>query len=244
MKTALWITDMGAGDVATMLAHAKAARASIVCIRSTSTALPAAIAAFAAAKIEVYGWRWPAVRKPGPGGAAHYYALDEAAYVVGTLLPKGLKGYIVDAESDHPDDINDWNSTAHTSLAEQFCGAIRQGAQAHGIKDFHFGVTSGCQYPTNFAHIPWKTFVAAADALYPQTYWRALGKTGCAPIKGADTPASAYAHGIASWKTIAAGKPIVAVAGEIDCLAPHLDEITQFGKLIAGKQPVDRKSVV
>ena len=235
MKTALWVTSLQTANVDTLLANATRSRASIVCIRSTSEALPAAIQMFERHGIDVYSWRWPAVRKPKPGGAPHYYALDEAEYVVSTLIPAGLKGYIVDPESDGPGQVNDCNSADHAELAERFCDTIKQGASG---KPFHFGVTSGCQYPTNHAQIPWKVFVDAADALYPQTYWRAEGKNGCVTVHG-DTPAESYRRGMASWQTIAAGRPLVAIAGELDCIgSEHVGEIAEFGALVKGEQDI------
>jgi hypothetical protein len=226
MDKALWVVSFKAGDFDRLLDHANEANVTLLCIRTTSSALPAAIQQFGKHGVRVYGWRWPAV-VPGPHSAPHYFAMDEAAYVVQTLLPAGLAGYIVDPESDGPGQVDDWNDATHAALAKQFCAQIRQAAPA----SFHFGVTSGCEYPTNHSRIPWKEFVAAADALYPQTYWR----TGAVPLHGG-TPMSAYQRGTSSWSMIAQGKPIVAIGGELGAVTPQ--EIRDFGNLIGGKQPV------
>ena len=41
------------------------------------------------------------------------------------------------------------------------------------------GTTSGCTYPapTGKPDIPFAEFFAGSDALYPQTYWRAMQMT-------------------------------------------------------------------
>jgi hypothetical protein len=226
MQKALWLTAYGSGDFDKVLDRAHEAEATLLCIRTTSSALPAAIPKFRQKGISVYGWRWPAVVNK-PYTAPHYFAMAEAEYVVSTLLPAGLDGYIVDPESDGPGQVDDWNDSQHIQLAIDFCAAIRDAAKP----GFHFGVTSGCQYPTNHSKIPWAAFVAAADALYPQTYWR----TGHTPLHGG-TPAAALAQGMTSWSTIAMGKPIVAIGGEIASVLPA--EITDFGALILEKQSV------
>ncbi len=227
MDKALWLTSFNGADVDRLLDHCAEAGVTLLCIRTTSSALPGAIASFAKQGIRVYGWRWPAVA-PGPHTAPNYYALDEAAYVAGTLIPAGLAGYVVDPESDGPGQVDDWNDAAHAGLATEFCARIRAAAPA----GFHLGVTSGCEYPRNHAQIPWTSFVAAADALYPQTYWRI--STG--DIVHGGTPSSSVAAGMAAWSRIAAGKPIVAIGGELDSVLPQ--EIRDFGALIAGKQAV------
>ncbi len=235
MEKALWDTSLESGNLGTLLKHARDTGCKLVCIRTTSSILPKAIAQFTAAGISVYGWRWPAVKQK-LYHAPHYYALDEAHYVAKALIPAGLAGYIADPESDGAGQDNDWNSAEHAPLARAFCKQIKDAAPA----GFHFGVTSGCEYPTGAPNIPWANFVAASDALYPQTYWRWLdpktGKPG--PIHGG-APATAYARGVASWKTIAAGKPIIAIGGEIGVLsAAEAGELGQFAQLVVGHQPI------
>jgi hypothetical protein len=238
VKKALWDTSMDSGTVDVLLRHAVYVGAKMVCIRTTSAALPAAIPEFAAKGIAVYGWRWPAVDQQ-LYHAPHYYAMDEAKYVGGTLIPAGLAGYIVDPESDGPG-VNDWNrhdTPAHiastAALAKDFCNAIRSAAPP----GFHFGLTSGCEYPTGMSYIPWGEFVSAADALYPQTYWRWLSKTGLPQDIHGGTPAAAYAKGLASWSKIAKGKPLIAIAGEIGVLdATRVANIAQYASVIATRQ--------
>jgi hypothetical protein len=206
----LWVVGMT--DVASenrLLQHAQAAGIGTVCVRSTNARLPDAIARFHAKNIKVYAWRWPAVRPTT--GVPHYYAPDEADYVVTTLMPKGLDGYMADPESDNPGDANDWNDVSLAPLAKAFCKRIRDGATAAGLGNFRIGVTSGCIYPTNHAKIPWQEFVAASDVLLPQSYWRVAGGSA-----NGGKPQTAIAKGLTSWSAIAAGKPIVPMAGEID----------------------------
>lgn len=228
MKRALWITSLNSGAIDGIIDRSSEAGVGLLCIRTTSSALPRAINAFKKRGLQVYGWRWPAV-KPGPHSAPHYFAEDEAAYVAKVLIPEGLDGYIVDPESDGPGEIDDWNDTKHTALATGFCAQIRDAAPA----TFHFGVTSGCEYPINHTRIPWTAFVSYADALYPQTYWRS--STSGSILGG--TPASSFTRGIAAWSKIANGKPIVAMAGELTVALPQ--EIREFGNLArAHKQDI------
>ena len=127
MNKALWVVSFNTGDFDRLLDHASESGVKLLCIRTTSTALPKAIAEFGKHGIRVYGWRWPAVTA-GSHSAPHYFALDEAAYVVKTLLAAGLAGYIVDPESDGPGQADDWNDAKHAALARDFCAQIRQAA--------------------------------------------------------------------------------------------------------------------
>lgn len=233
MKKALWETSMSKGSIDDTIKLATTVGADLVCIRTTSAALPAAIPLFHKHGIKVYGWRWPAV-KPKQYNAPHYYALAEAGYVAGTLIPAGLDGYIVDPESDGAGEDDDWNSAAHKDLATQFCSIIKTAAAGSA---FHFGVTSGCQYPTNHKQIPWAAFVEASDALYPQTYWRHIdGKTKQPADVHGGTPAESLERATKSWSTIAAGKPLVAIGGEIGVLGDRPGDIKTFADLVANKQ--------
>lgn len=235
MTKVLWVVDMkSAASQARLLADAKAMKASHICVRSDNATLPAAIGKFHAVGLKVFAWRWPAVT-PGPHGAAHYYALDEARYLTTALMPAGLDGYIVDVESDRAGQANDWDSAAHAGLATEFCQTIRA-AITLGVptcaQPFHFGATAGCRQPTNNRHIPWAAFAHACDALYPQAYWRAELAGGPTAINGG-TPAAARSKAIAAWTPIAAGKPLRHMAGEI-ALATAA-EITAYGGANAGQ---------
>jgi hypothetical protein len=208
-----------------VLAHALACGANGVCIRTTNSRLPAAIARFHAAGLKVYGWRWPAVVPTS--GSSHYFATDEANYVATQLIPRGLDGYIADPESDTGSSTNNWNQASLAPLAKNYCKIIRNAGGAN----FAFGVTSGCIYPTNRPHIPWVEFVNASDALFPQTYWRArLGPTGTPTDINGGTPKKAIERGMSSWAPISQGKPIVPMAGEIDVNSPS--ELTDYGNLV------------
>ncbi|MET0382498.1 MAG: hypothetical protein ABW032_03650 [Burkholderiaceae bacterium] len=229
MKKALWVTSFGSGDFDRLLDHAMEAGVRLLCIRTTSKALPNFIEKFKEHGIDVYGWRWPAV-VPGPHSAPHYFAAQEADYVATTLIPAKLAGYIVDPESDGPGQVDDWNDEKHDALARDFCSRIRKAAEK--VEGFHFGVTSGCEYPVNHKRIPWGAFVEAADAVYPQTYWRNSGSTA---VHGG-TPASSYDRGLAAWSRIARGKPVVAIGGELGSATPQ--EIRDFGNLVRDRQEV------
>jgi hypothetical protein len=227
MEKALWLTSFTSGTFDRLLDHCSEAGVTQLCIRTTSSALPNAIEKFKAHGILVYGWRWPAVTE-GPHSAPHYFALDEAKFVAEVLIPAGLTGYIVDPESDGPGEVDDWNNAKHAALAEEFCVRIREAA----LGKFHFGVTSGCEYPRNHRNIPWQQFVAASDAIYPQAYWRS---SSSGVIHGG-TPTSSYKRAVATWKKIANGKPIIAIGGELSVALPT--EIQEFGDLVNGTQQV------
>jgi hypothetical protein len=218
---------MGNSDLARLLDHAKAVTAYAVCIRSSNAILPGAIAKFHQQNVKVYAWRWPAV-VAHPHSGSHYYAIDEANYVVQSLLPQGLDGYIVDPESDGDGDSNDWNHASLAPLAKQFCKIIKDGAQAAGNAAFHFGVTSGCTYPVGKPNIPWAAFAAASDTLYPQSYWRWTNPhTGQPQNINGGNPSAAIKAGVSAWKPIAAGKPVVPMAGELDVITSA--EIAVYG---------------
>lgn len=232
MKKALWITSLSSSSEDALFQNAIDAKASIVVIRSSSASLPSVIPRFHEAGIAVYAWRWPATTDHATS-VPHYYALAEAAYVARTLIPAGLDGYIVDPESDHPGDANDWNSAQYKPLAATFCDTIRRAARP----SFFFGMTSGCKYPIVMPHIPYAIFAAASDALFPQVYWKRRNKHDeIVPVHGG-TPKSSYDQAMAAWSLVPGGKPIVAMGGEIDCI-DDAGEIAAFGRLVAGCQEV------
>jgi hypothetical protein len=213
----LWIVGMKqAADEARLLAHAKSAKATVVCIRTTNPRLPGAINRFRAEGIEVFGWRWPACKPTN--ASVHYYALDEADYVVEKLIPAGLNGYVVDPESDNDKAKNDWDDAKYAPLAAEFCKRIKQGAV--NTAGFSFAVTSGCEQPKNNKHIPWHEFVSASDVLLPQAYWRHTNQHGVPEDIHGGTPVAAINRAFAAWSPIAAGKPMIPMAGEIDLVTP------------------------
>lgn len=228
----LWIVGMGTASAESrLLDHAMASGADGVCVRTTNARLRDAIARFHARGLKVYGWRWPAVRPTT--SAPHYFARDEAAHVATQLIPHGLDGYIADPEADNnANAVNYWNKSSLAALARDYCSIIR----AAGGANFPFGVTSGCIYPTNRPHIPWAEFVAASDALFPQTYWRAEINGHATAINGG-TPEAAIARGLHSWNSIAQGKPIVPMAGEIDLTTSA--ELARYGDKVK-ELPVDQ----
>lgn len=220
----LWIVTMDEAAEARLLRNAKTARVQTVCIRSTSPRLPGAIRRFQQQNMKVYAWRWPAA-SPTQSKSPHYFATDEANFVVEELIPAGLDGYIVDPESEGDGAANDWNHTSLAPLARSFCQKIRNAAPA----GFHFGITSGCTYPSHGMrpNIPWAEFAAASDALYPQTYWGMVNSHEDAIDINGGSPDAAIDRGLASWKPIASGKLIVPMAGELDVITT--DEIAGYG---------------
>jgi hypothetical protein len=135
----LWIVAMNTEAAETSLAkHALAIGATGVCIRTSSTRLPAAIGRFKALNMKVYAWKWPGVI---PGESAnHYYALDEASYVAKTPIPAGLDGYIVDPGPHGQVDkktgkklSNDWDQAELAPIARQFCATIQAGGEPQTV---------------------------------------------------------------------------------------------------------------
>jgi hypothetical protein len=225
----LWVVSIGALTPATILRHARASGVQAVCLRTSNLDLPATIATFHEAGLRVYGWRWPSVVRT-QRSPSHYFALDEAHFVAQTLIPAGLDGYIVDPESDHPGDVDDWNHEALAPLAREFCRIIRNAAAETDHADFRFGITSGVNFPTmgGKPHIPWSEFIDASDVVYPQAYWR-WRRPHDAKVENlhGGKPASAVALGHGVWSNVATGKPIVPIAGELDVITPH--EIAVYG---------------
>jgi hypothetical protein len=228
-RKVLWIVSMANNaDEKRLAQHAKAAGIDTVCIRSDSPQLPDAIGRFHTLGFKVWAWRWPGVI---PKETGTYYAIRQARYVADTLIPAGLDGYIVDPESDKAGTNNDWNQKALAPIAQQFCQIIRAGANG---KPFLIGTTSGCTFPapTGKPDIPFAEFFAGSDALYPQTYWRAmiydkkLKKEVPTDIHGG-TPAESMKRGWAAWSPGSMGKPIVPMAGEINLVTPQ--EIADYG---------------
>lgn len=228
-RKVLWIVSMdNDADEKRFTQHAQAAGINTVCIRTDSQQLPGTIGRFHQLGMTVWAWRWPGVI---PSNTGTYYALRQAHYVADTLIPAGLDGYIVDPESDHGKPNNDWNQKKLAPIAQQFCQIIRAGA---GGKPFLIGTTSGCTFPapTGKPDIPFTEFFAGSDALYPQTYWRAmiydkiLKKEVPTDIHGG-TPAESMKRGWAAWSPGSMGKPIIPMAGEINLATPK--EIADYG---------------
>ena len=221
----LWAVSMDAAGEALLMRHAIAAKATIVCVRSNNARLLGAIDRFHAAGIKVYAWRWPAAVRVA--SSTHYFATDEAAFVVDHLIPNGLDGYVADPESDHAGDIIDWNHLALAPLARSFCRSILAGAAAAGRADFVFGVTSGCGYPLTKPNIPWSEFVKVSGLLLPQTYWRWTNNDGHVQGINGGTPDAAIDKGASAWSGISGDKLVIPMAGEIDvATAP---EIAAYG---------------
>jgi hypothetical protein len=225
---ALWAEAMdNQAEEDRIFSHAQAMGAGAVVIRTTSRRLPSSMKRFQHAGMQVYAWRWPAVVRHHGGR----YASDEADFVAETLIPAGLDGYIVDPESERGSPHNDWNRTdlpvPAPQLATSFCQTIRNAARAAGKDDFLFGITSGGNYPAAKRHLPWNEFVAASDAVFPQVYWRARGKhNACGKVRDG-MPDTNFTADLPSWRTIAQGKPIIPMAGEISCVR-NIAEFTAF----------------
>jgi hypothetical protein len=222
----LWIVT---GEQNDLLAHAKRIEASAVAIRTDNHWLRGSIAVFHAAGIKVYGWRWPGVRPTDD--PPNYYAPDQANYVANVLIPAGLDGYIADIESDGSAAPNrDWNNRSLAPVADKFSSVIKNAGRARN-PNFLFGVTSGFDFPTAYPHIPWDSFLAYCDAVYPQVYWRGDGGA----VLAGGTAQSAYTRSWASWKTLELGAiPIVPIIGQIANITPQ--SIGDFGTIMKQNQ--------
>jgi hypothetical protein len=216
-RKVLWIVSFTKALEPRAFKHAEDCGVEAVCIRSDNVRLENAIGGFHQKNIAVYAWRWPAVL-PKPGSKTHWYAKDEAAFVAEKLIPAGLDGYIIDPESEPGQPSDDWNNAALALLAREFCQHIQSAAKNAGRGDFVFGITSGCNYPAGLKYLPWGEFVAASDALFPQTYWRWTNNKKVQNINGG-TPDKAIKKGLHSWARIARNKRIIPMAGEIDVVA-------------------------
>jgi hypothetical protein len=224
----LWAVSMDTPAEQNSLAQtAHMINANVVCIRTNSPLLQGSIAAFHALNIQVYGWRWPAIVPTH--SPPHYSTQDQADFVATVLIPAGLDGYIVDPESDDDRGVNDWERTDvdTATLAQDFCATIKN-AVARAGRPFVFGTTSGSTYPVSKPRIPFAKFFAASDKVYPQTYWRARDRHDNPVDIHGGTPASSMSAGLAAFA--AAGKPIIPMAGEIDCAKPA--EIAAYGALL------------
>jgi hypothetical protein len=231
-RKVLWVVSMDNDQDEQLFAeHVDAAGIDTVCIRTTSPRLPAAIDRFHTAGKKVWAWRWPGIDPDQPTAKGpHYFAQLEADFVADHLIPAALDGYIVDPESDHAGDVNDWNDRRHAQLAMDFWARIKAKASPR----FMFGTTSGCAYPSPAGkpNIPWAEFFGPSAALYPQCYWRmsvwdkVQKKDVPVDINGG-TPTRAIARGMSAWNQASMGKPVVPMAGEIDLAT--VAEIQEYG---------------
>jgi hypothetical protein len=238
---ALWIEDLDdAGDQALATTQIQAVGANMVCVRTNSPLLQGWLPTLKKQmNLKVYGWRWPYVVA---GYKNHAYAPEEAKFVAEQLIPAGLDGYIMDIESDEKGGGSDWDRTDVgdlSKLATDYCSVIKGAAEKCG-RPFTIGLTSHARGFTIFPKIPWASFLAVADVLYPQTYWRFYDdakKTrvdeNANPVthKGAGTPDQALLNGYADYGT--KGKPVIPVSGEMVCSSAA--EMTKFGALIAAR---------
>jgi hypothetical protein len=223
----LWTVKMPTKDAETLLlAHARAAGCDGVAIRTSNDRLEGAIARFHDEGIKVYGWRWPARSAINPP-PSNYYAIDQAHFVVDTLIKAGLDGFYADIESDGDNKANDWNSADYAPVAHEFCSIIKAGAPA----GFAFGLTAGCGQPKGSPHIPWAQFSPFIDFIMPQTYWRWLSpKTGKPEDINGKSPAAAIAKAKAAWGSAFPSMAMVPIMGELIYVAAT--EIADYGKLI------------
>lgn len=193
MEKCLWVVNYP--KLSDFVTRAVAIGATSVAIRSDNN-LPAAITAFAAQNIAVYGWRWPSAQPA--------LAMAEANRVA-ALLQQGLAGYYVDPEGD-PGKPWDWNLPGLDDLATQFCQTITQAAPGKP-----FGVTSHYKAADIFPDLPWAAFFANASVLLPQAYWRVDGG-----VVGHGSPAQNYNVALDRWQAAGADQDLsVPMAGEI-----------------------------
>jgi hypothetical protein len=219
MRKVLWVVD---GDMNDLLDRADFVRAQAVCVRTTNAWLKASIKTMKQRGFDVYAWRWPSVDPASDSN--HHYADSEANFVV-DLISEGLDGYIVDPEADEGRATDNWNDASFADLANSFCNKIKLAGRAKN-PHFLFGTTSGCDYPKIMPNIPWSTFVAHSDAVYPQIYW--------APnfIKAHRTnPDDAWRIGMGAWsRVVPSGMTIVPILGEIEVNKDS--DIARFGQIM------------
>lgn len=190
----LWVVNYNALDDFHQLAVDAGVTA--VAIR-TDNNLSKAIPKFHAAGLKVYGWRWPSAQSDP--------AMLQAHRAADLVKNHGMDGYFVDPEGE-PGKHYDWNQKGLGSLAQDFCATVKAASPT-----IRFGVTSHYKAKQIFPNLPWTEFLAAADVLLPQAYWRVAGGN---VYKG--DPAQNYRLSIKHW-TNAGGsaEKIVPMAGEI-----------------------------
>jgi hypothetical protein len=229
---ALWIQNLKTpADEALAMKHIAATTATMVCVRTNSSRLKNLIGTFHDRHITVYGWRWPYVVG---GHADHAYAPEEAKFVAEQLIPAGLDGYIMDIESDENGSDHDWDRNDVgdlNKLATDYCKVIKEAAKQCG-RPFKIGLTSHARGFANYPKIPWAPFLAIADTLYPQTYWRFFKDEDrkCHP-ENKGTPSDALDIGYKDSGP--KNKPIIPIAGELRCTTA--DELKKFCELIQEK---------
>lgn len=163
----------------------------------TDNDMEAAIPRLHASGLAVYGWRWPSARRDP--------AMKEARQASHLLRDEGLDGYFIDPEGA-PGKPWDWDQNGLSQLAADFCAEVRSGGP-----DKRIGLTSHYKARSIYPRLPWNEFLAVADVLLPQAYWRVAGGN----VYHGD-PAQNYRLAIRHW-TAAGGDParIVPMAGEI-----------------------------
>jgi hypothetical protein len=243
-RKVLWVEDLD-GAEKEMLDNAAAIGATVLCIRTTSKTLATSIAQYKANGLKVYGWRYPQTQDRGQAYNSNKnppnnsFATTEAAYVVNTLIPAGLDGYIMDIESDNnkatPHPWLDWDrkDIDLKSLATSYANTLRQAAD-HCGRPFVLGFTSHANAFNNYQGTPWQPFIDVSDVLMPQTYWRFWNTdvTPAAPApENGGTPQSAVAAGYTNysqWK-----KPIIPIGGEM--FVALKGEMTTFGQELSAR---------
>jgi hypothetical protein len=233
MKKGLWITNGSSAE--RLLAKARMMKATSVCVRTDNHWLPAAIPLFHDAGIEVYAWRWPAVKDEGFHDK-HYFADHQAEYVAAELMPAGLDGYILDPEGSAKPH-QDWNSedVDVAALAKRFFEAIVKQRDADtGSRlnkgRFLLGLTSGNRFPTQQPRVPWAEMVAYCDTLFPQTYWWSDDHGGKIEVHGG-TPEKTVASAMKAWPKIQDGRRIVPLGGPLTLSS--IEELVAFGDVAA-----------
>jgi hypothetical protein len=172
----LWA--VGYTNLAAFRDQATKVGATAVAIR-TDNDIPAAVAAFHAVDVKVFGWRFPSVQ--------HDKTMYEAQRVA-EFFKAGMDGYFADPESD-TSAYDNWDQKGLAPLATEFCQAIVAAAAGKP-----FGVTS--HYRAKFVepNLPWAAFFQFATVLLPQAYWR--DENG---IIGHGIPGDNYVMAITSW---------------------------------------------
>jgi hypothetical protein len=244
----LWVEDLNGPDTEKeMLDNAHAIGATSLCIRTVSTILAASIPRYKSdLGFKVYGWRYPqsidrgAVNNSDTKPPNNSFAPNEATYVVNTLIPAGLDGYIMDIESangqGNPTPWRDWdraNDPKVKTLAINYAQALRKAADTCG-RPFLLGFTSHANAFNIYKGTPWEPFIDASDVLFPQTYWRYWNtdlKPPAPSIENGGTPKSAVAVGYADYSQW--GKLIIPLGGEM--FVALKGEMAAFGQELSNR---------
>jgi len=124
------------------------------------TDMAAAVAAFRAAGIKVWGWHYiyggVHFRKDGTFYVSGATPAEEAQYAVQQVQKLGLDGYIIDAEREY-------KVYKQGERASQFMAGLVGIGVPMGLSSYRF--------PNYHKELPWSAFLAGCQVHMPQVYW-------------------------------------------------------------------------